>query len=125
MNFWTLFFIVCLELLSNATRADEPRETKVLRTRIASLEPSVEDFAQDKKENKSADYALVKKIRAEFLKDHSITSNSKNVQIIVVGKEITLKGPVSSAKDQTALLDIAKKYSTDHTIRNQLEVIRE
>ncbi len=47
MNFWTLFFIVCLELLSNATRADEPRETKVLHTKITTLAPSVEDFSED------------------------------------------------------------------------------
>ncbi len=38
MNKWTMAFIVCLEILANATRANEPRETKILIKKVPFLE---------------------------------------------------------------------------------------
>ena len=43
MRKWTMPLIVCLELLANATRASEPRESKVLTKKVAALESPVEN----------------------------------------------------------------------------------
>lgn len=123
MKFWTLLFIVCLEILSNAPRANEPTETKALETKLASID--ADQFAMDKDENKSSDHDLVRSIRQQLLNDTTISNSAKNIQIIVVAKEITLKGPVSSERDQQRILETVKKASNDHKIRNQLEIIRE
>ncbi len=123
MKFWTLLFIVCLEILSNAPRANEPAETKTLETKLATID--ADQFALDKDENKSVDHGLVKSIRQQLLNDNALSNSAKNIQIIVVEKEITLKGPVSSERDQRKILETVKKASNDHKIRNQLEIIRE
>jgi len=123
MKFWTLLFIVCLEILSNAPRANEPTETKALETKLASID--ADQFAMDKDENKSSDHDLVRSIRQQLLNDTTISNSAKNIQIIVVAKEITLKGPVSTERDQQRILETVKKASNDHKIRNQLEIIRE
>lgn len=136
MKFWTLFFILCLELVSNAARSEEPRETKVLKTRIAAIEAPVDNMNYDKSfsldekvasdmANKSKDRSLVTKIRQDLLKDKSLSRSARSIQIIIVEKEIILKGPVSSDNEQSKILNIAKKNSTNHKIRNQIEVIRE
>lgn len=41
-NKWTMAFLVCLELLSNVTRASEPRESKVLTKKVPALESPVQ-----------------------------------------------------------------------------------
>lgn len=43
MKKWTMPLFVCLELLANATRASEPRESKVLTKKVAALESPVEN----------------------------------------------------------------------------------
>lgn len=125
MRLWTLLFIVCLEIISNAARAEDPRE--VLQTRIASLETPIESeqYTFDKDANKPTDRNLVSNIRKELVNDKSISKSGKNIQIIVVGKEITLKGPIPSESEQNKILQLTGKNSSGHKIRNQMEVIRE
>jgi osmotically-inducible protein OsmY len=140
-----MLFLFCLELLSNAARATDPREEKTLRNKIAALEspdtqaqqvelktssrsvtrPLSEQIEFDKAANKVNDQVLVQTIRHQLLTDETLSRNGKNIQIIVVGKEITLKGPVNSDREENHILDLASKISDKHKIRNQLEVIRE
>jgi osmotically-inducible protein OsmY len=126
MRFWTLFFIVCLELLSNAARSVEP--TEVLQTRIAEVSTmpvESEQYLFDKDANKASDRGLVNSIRNQLVNDTTLSKSGKNIQIIVVGKEITLKGPVPSESEENKILSLTGKNSSGHNIRNQMEVIRE
>lgn len=116
MKIWMLIIIACLELLSNAARASDPNAPKQAT--------KIEVFS-DQQFNKFNDHGLVKNIRQELINDKSLSRSSKYIQIIVVGKEITLKGPVPSNDEQEKIIGIAKKNSEGRKIRNQLEVIRE
>lgn len=80
----------------------------------------VNDF--DKLANKSSDQALVGKIRSELFSDKSLSKSGRNIKIIVVDKEIVLKGPVASDEEKSRVLSIVGKNSAKHSIRNQLEV---
>lgn len=122
MNTWAKAFIICLGLLTIASKADE--------TTLASTNPtemtktSYEQLAFDSQANKTADLPLVRKIRRDLIFDKYLSTNGKNVKIIIVDKEITLKGPVKSEDEKVKILSIVSKLSNNHTIRNQLEVTK-
>ncbi|MGZ3788572.1 MAG: BON domain-containing protein [Bacteriovorax sp.] len=140
MKKWSMAFIVCLELISNATRANGPKEFEMITKKIAAVESPMDNAtvpaesinkrsyyeqAFDHDANKAKDFSLVKSIRNELLNDNYLSKSGRNVQIIVVGKEITLKGPVPSEGEKTRILDIANRHSENKKIRDQLEVIRQ
>jgi osmotically-inducible protein OsmY len=120
MKKWAMAFIVILEIFSNASRSSETQELKSSSTKTQA--DSV-ILASDFQANKAGDQQLVKKIRQQLLNDEGISKSGKIVQIIVVGKEITLKGPVNSAKEQQRILQIVKDLSGHLKTRDQLEVI--
>ncbi|MBC7537623.1 MAG: BON domain-containing protein [Bacteriovorax sp.] len=129
MNKWTKAFLVCLGLLAIASRADESFQSPLqsIASKSSSIEitkTSYEQLAFDAQANKPRDLDLVRKIRKELTLDRNLSTNGKNVKIIIVDKEITLKGPVKSDGEKTRILNIISKLSSDHTIRNQLEVAR-
>jgi osmotically-inducible protein OsmY len=120
-------FVVCLELLSNATRAYEPKQIKVIPHKVAAelKVETAEQVKMDRLQNTPKNLALVQNIRRNLLNDNYISKNGKKVQIIALDKEITLKGLVNSDGEKTRIINIANKFSEHRKIRNQLEVSRQ
>jgi osmotically-inducible protein OsmY len=119
MKKWIKAFIICLGLLAIASKADE-----TIQSSNEVPKTSFEQLAFDTQANKPRDLALVRQIRKELTLDRNLSTNGKNVKIIIVDKEIILKGPVKSDGEKTRILNIISKLSNDHIIRNQLEVAR-
>lgn len=115
MKIWTKASITCLGLLTIAIQVDASNPGFVPG-------PSYEQLVFDKEANKPGDQALVKKIREELTLDRTLSVDGKNIKVIVVGKEITLKGPVNSAAEKARIINIISKISSAHTIRDQIEV---
>jgi osmotically-inducible protein OsmY len=55
--------------------------------------------------------------------DRTVSFNGKNVKIITVGTRVTLRGPVQSSKERTAIEGIAKRTAGVGDVDNQLEVV--
>jgi len=76
-------------------------------------------------QNNPKNQLLVVNIRRGLLNDNYISKNGKAVQIIALDKEITLKGLVNSEGEKTRIINITRKFSKHHKIRNQLKVSRQ
>ena len=69
-----------------------------------------------------ADRTITQQIRQAVMKDGSLSFTAKNVKIITLNKKVTLRGPVKSAAERTAIETAAKKVAGVTSVENQLEI---
>jgi len=69
-----------------------------------------------------ADRKITQQIRQAVMKDGSLSFNAKNVKIITVNGKVTLRGPVKTAAERTAIEAAAKSAAGVNQVDNQLEV---
>ncbi|HTN76080.1 MAG TPA: BON domain-containing protein [Pirellulaceae bacterium] len=75
----------------------------------------------DQKENQ-ADIDITAKIRKDVLEIENASVNARNVKIITADGKVTLRGPVATAEEHTAIVNIAKGVAGDGNVDDQLEV---
>jgi osmotically-inducible protein OsmY len=68
------------------------------------------------------DIKITAAIRKAITDDDSLSLNAHNVKIITRNGTVTLRGPVDSAAEKTAVQSIARKTSGVTQVDNQLEV---
>jgi osmotically-inducible protein OsmY len=73
--------------------------------------------------NSAAQIAITANIRKGIMADKTVSFNGKNVKIITVGTRVTLRGPVKSSKERTAIEGVAKRTAGVSDVDNQLEII--
>jgi osmotically-inducible protein OsmY len=73
--------------------------------------------------NSAAQIAITANIRKGIMGDKTVSFNGKNVKIITVGTRVTLRGPVQSSKERTAIEGIAKRTAGVSDVDNQLEIV--
>jgi osmotically-inducible protein OsmY len=73
--------------------------------------------------NSAAQIAITANIRKGIMADKTVSFNGKNVKIITVGTTVTLRGPVQSSKEKTAIEGIAKRTAGVGEVDNQLEIV--
>ena len=71
--------------------------------------------------NDPADIKMTAAIRKMVVADDSLSMMAKNVKIITVGGVVTLRGPVETEKEKTAIESHAKQAGAK-TITNELEI---
>ena len=91
--------------------------TKVNKRDRAQSEPT----ADQAKENTS-DRELMRKIRRALMDDKSLSTNAHNVKIIAQGGNVTLKGPVQSEEEKTAVESKAKDVAGSGNVTSELTV---
>lgn len=72
--------------------------------------------------NAPKDLKITQAIRQAVVKDKSLTMTAKNVKIITVGGQVTLRGPVNSVEEKTKIEKLAKTAAGEARVDNQLEV---
>jgi hyperosmotically inducible periplasmic protein len=72
--------------------------------------------------NNQSDLDITTKIRQAVMEDDSLSFTAKNVKIITVKGKVTLRGPVNSAAERTAIDAVAKRIAGAGKVDNQLEV---
>jgi hyperosmotically inducible periplasmic protein len=72
--------------------------------------------------NSKADVATTTQIRKEITATKNISSNAKNVKIITINGQVTLRGPVKTAEEKQLLGEIAARHTSSGKVDNQLEV---
>ena len=75
----------------------------------------------DQGENQS-DRDATQFIRKAVMGDDSLSFTAKNVKIITVGGKVTLRGPVNSTRERSAIEAAAKRAPGVTSVDNQLEV---
>lgn len=100
-------------LLAGIGLAQQPDNTKVNK--------EVQRTADQSKNSKS-DLKITQEIRREIVKDKSLSMYAHNVKVIVSGGKVTLKGPVKSAEEKSALEQKATTVAGTGNVSNELTV---
>ena len=69
------------------------------------------------------DRAITQKIRAEIMKDKSLSTYAHNVKVITQEGKVTLKGPVRTQEEKTAIEAKATTIAGDGNVTSQIEVV--
>ena len=70
-----------------------------------------------------ADRGLTQKIRQSLMDDDSLSPQAKDIKIITLNGVVTLRGPVASEQEKSAVGNKAKGVDGVRNVDNQLEVI--
>lgn len=69
-----------------------------------------------------ADRTVTQRIRQGVMKDDKLSITAKNVKIITINGVVTLRGPVNSDAEKTAIAAIAQGVAGVTRVDNQLEI---
>jgi hyperosmotically inducible periplasmic protein len=69
-----------------------------------------------------ADRKISQNIRQAITADDSLSTNGKNVKIITIDGTVTLRGPVKSDKEKSAIAAKAQQIAGVKNVDNQLEI---
>lgn len=100
---------------SNIAAAIDADNTKVNRQDRSGLTPLDQS-------NSSADTKTVSAIRSAITEDSTLSTNAKNIKVIVRAGSVTLRGPVDSAAERTRVEEIAKNTSGVTSVDNQISI---
>jgi hyperosmotically inducible periplasmic protein len=75
----------------------------------------------DQRENET-DLKISQQIRQAVMADKSLSFTAKNVKIITQGGKVTLRGPVNTEQERSAIEAAARKVAGATQVDNQLEV---
>jgi osmotically-inducible protein OsmY len=78
----------------------------------------------DQQSQDKADLALVKRIRAAIVKDKTLSTNAHNCKVITNQGAVTLRGPVKSDEEKTAVEKIAVDVAGEGKVTNQLTIAK-
>jgi hypothetical protein len=68
------------------------------------------------------DVATTAQIRKEIIAHNNMSLNARNVKIITMNGQVTLRGPVDSAEEKRIIGEIADRAARSENVDNQLEV---
>jgi len=74
--------------------------------------------------NSAADVAMTQKIRKGITSNDAMSIAARNIKIITQGGVVTLRGPVKTSQEKTAIETLAKNAGATR-IDNQLEIDRD
>jgi len=77
----------------------------------------------DQSESK-ADLETTQKIRQAVVADDSLSTNAHNVKIVTIGRKVTLRGPVDSAKEKQIVEVQAERIAGAGKVESQLEIAK-
>jgi osmotically-inducible protein OsmY len=112
MKYW-LISGVLLTALSMCMAQQQPDNTKTNQ----QTQPSA-----DQANNGRSDVKMTAQIRREIVKDKSLSTYAHNVKIIVSGGKVTLRGPVKSDEEKSAIEQKATAIAGAGNVTDELTV---
>lgn len=100
-----------------STQSPAPDNTKVNQRDKSQAEPT----ADQQKDNRP-DREISRQIRRSIVQDKSLSSYAHNVKVISQNGMVTLKGPVRSDEEKTAVEAKAAEIAGKDKVTSQLEV---
>jgi len=76
----------------------------------------------DQQSQDKADLALAQKVRQAIVKDKTLSTNAHNCKVVTRDGAVTLRGPVNSEKEKTAIEKIAVGIAGQGKVTNELTV---
>jgi osmotically-inducible protein OsmY len=72
--------------------------------------------------NAKSDVEITREIRRAVVKDHSLSMLAHNVKIVSANGSVTLRGPVKTEEEKTAIASKAQAIAGAGKVNDQLEV---
>jgi hyperosmotically inducible periplasmic protein len=72
--------------------------------------------------NSGSETKITATIRKGIIADKTLSFTAKNVKVITIGSKVTLRGPVKSDREKTAIAELAQQTAGVSDVDNQLEV---
>jgi osmotically-inducible protein OsmY len=72
--------------------------------------------------NAKSDIEITREIRRAVVKDHSLSMLAHNVKIVSANGSVTLRGPVKTEEEKTAIASKAEAIAGAGKVNDQLEV---
>ena len=76
----------------------------------------------DQQKETAADRELARKIRRALTKDDALSTYAKNVKVVAIAGHVTLKGPVRSEEEKTAIEAKAVEIAGKDHVTNALTI---
>jgi osmotically-inducible protein OsmY len=84
--------------------------------------PAMKGLTAQDQSNAAWSTNITRKIRADIVNDKSLSTNAKNIKIIVLNNQVLLKGPVENHTEVDKILKAAAEIAPTHSIYNELVV---
>src|SRR5262245_38756688 len=76
----------------------------------------------DQQKNNKGDLETTRRVRDAIVKDKTLSTYAHNVKVITQGGVVTLRGPVRSNDEKSAVEAIAVQVAGEGNVRNELEI---
>ena len=125
-----IFTALCLMLVpfiaQAAERAISDTSTPMERstpdnTKINKRDRNEQTLTPLDQSNKKADIRVTQAIRKSILRHH-LSVDAKNIKIITINGDVTLRGPVNNSTEKEKIAKLTKEVPGIKTLNNQLEV---
>ncbi len=93
-------------------------------TRMNKGDTSKDATTADQQKMNPNDREMSRKIRAEIMKDKSLSTYAHNVKVITQDGKVTLKGPVRSQDEKTSVEAKAAAIAGDGNVTSEIEIAR-
>ena len=91
-------------------------------TKMNKSDANKDATTADQQKMNPNDRAITQKIRAEIMKDKSLSTYAHNVKIITQDGKVTLKGPVRTQEEKTAVEGKAVTIAGDGNVTSRIEI---
>ncbi|MEP7353052.1 MAG: BON domain-containing protein [Acidobacteriota bacterium] len=109
--------IYCTVLAAGVLMAQAPDNTKVNRRDKTST-----PVTADQQGTSAQDIALTKKIRESLIAEKGLSTYAKNIKVISMNGEVTLRGPVRSSSEKELIMKKAMDVAGPTHVMNHLDV---
>jgi hyperosmotically inducible periplasmic protein len=120
--FQMLLFAVALTMVSVAARAQDSTAPTADNTKVNQRDKSKAEPTADQQKENQPDREIARQIRRSIVQDKSLSTYAHNVKIIAQNGMVTLKGPVRSDEEKTAVEAKATEIAGADKVTSQLEV---
>jgi hyperosmotically inducible protein len=123
----TLFGMAML-IAAGLFAAPKPASSFVLQqeqpdnTKMNKNDANKDATTADQQKMNPSDRAITQKIRAEIMKDKSLSTYAHNVKIITQDGKVTLKGPVRTREEKAAVEGKAVTIAGVGNVTSQIEI---
>jgi osmotically-inducible protein OsmY len=124
----THFHIVALLLLlavfvpAWAQDSSAPPQTAPDNSKMNQQDRQKSEPTADQQKNNQSDLEMAREIRRSLTKDKSLSTYAHNVKVIAQDGKITLKGPVQSDDEKSAVLAKAAQVAGQGNINDEITV---
>ena len=118
----TILTLACLSALSLAGLAADDKKAEPDNTATNERDRSSEAKTSGDQSNSSADLKITQAIRQALMKDPELSTTAKNIKVITVNGQVTLRGPVKTAQEKAKIDQIARSAAGRAQIADQLDV---